>query len=158
MKGKIVKVIIVLGILVFIGMNISLTSEDTTAGDTVGTATIEIKGPSDIGMILETREVEIKDDDKVLDVLIRITRQEEIQMEYRGSGAGAYVEGIDNLYEFDRGSESGWMYKVNDIFPDRSAGAWPVEPGDQLVWVYTKDLGKDVGAYPDGKQWSGEDN
>ena len=28
-----------------------------------------------------------------------------------------YVEGIGNLYEFDCGSESGWMYKVNGWFP-----------------------------------------
>ncbi len=158
MKGKIIKGLVVLAVLLFIGMNISLPSEEASAEDAVGTATISIIGPTDIGKILDVRAVEIKEDDKVLDVLIRITRREEIQMDFRGSGAGAYVEGIGNLYEFDRGPESGWMYKVNDSFPNRSAGTWPVEPGDHLKWAYTLNLGKDVGAYPDGKQRNGEDN
>ncbi len=139
-------------------MNISLPSEEASAEDTIGTASIAIIKPSGSGKVLETREVEIREDDKVLDVLIRITRREEIQMDFRGSGTGAYVEGIDNLYEFDHGPESGWMYKVNGSFPNLSAGNWPVNPGDHLEWVYTKDLGKDVGAYPDGKQWNGEDH
>lgn len=30
----------------------------------------------------------------------------------------AYIEGINNLYEFDCGSLSGWMYKVNEWFPN----------------------------------------
>lgn len=158
MKNTIIKVLIMLVVLFIIALNISLPSEETAAENFIGTVIIAIKGPADIGSILENKEVGIREDDKVLDVLIRITDQEGIQIKYRGSGAGAYVEGIDNLYEFDYGSESGWMYKVNGIFPNRSAGAWPVEPGEHLEWVYTEDLGKDVGAYPDGKQRNGENN
>jgi len=157
-KGIIITALIALGGIIFIGTNVSLPSEDVSAGDTVGTVTISIKGLPDEKDILEAREVEIKEDDQVLDLLIRVTRQEEIQMKYRGSGSGAYVEGIADLNEFDRGPESGWMYSINGRFPNRSAGTKPVEPGDNLKWVYTEDLGKDVGAYPAGKQQNGEDN
>lgn len=30
----------------------------------------------------------------------------------------AYIEGIGNLYEFDCGNLSGWMYSVNGVWPD----------------------------------------
>ena len=30
----------------------------------------------------------------------------------------AYVEGINNLYEFDVSQGSGWMYRVNGWFPN----------------------------------------
>lgn len=96
---------------------------------------------------LAPTEIEINDGDTVLDALIKITRDKKIQMDYRGGqGATAYVEGIANVYEFDRGQGSGWMYRVNGIFPDRSAGIIPLYPGDRVEWLYTTDLGNDLGA------------
>ena len=35
----------------------------------------------------------------------------------------AYIEGIHNLYELDCGERSGWMYKVNDWFPNYGCAA-----------------------------------
>lgn len=96
---------------------------------------------------LPPTEMTVKEDDTVLEALIRVTKEKTIQMDYRGGrGATAYVEGIDNVYEFDRGSGSGWMYRVNGIFPDRGAGVVQLLPGDRVEWLYTTDLGKDLGA------------
>ena len=68
-------------------------------------------------------------------------------MDYRGGqGATAYIEGIDNVYEFDRGQGSGWMYRVNGIFPDRGAGVVPLQDGDRVEWLYTTNLGVDLKA------------
>ena len=58
---------------------------------------------------------------------------------------GVYVESIEGLGEFDEGSTSGWMYKVNGEFPDYSASLYALNPGDYVEWVYTRDLGEDVG-------------
>ncbi len=110
------------------------------------TAQLTIVGSEDIGVILNTVEVEIQETDTVLDVLQRTLREKKIQISVRGGGAGAYVEGIYNLYEFDRGPGSGWMYSVNGSFPNRSAGVWPVQEGEHIRWLYTVDLGKDLGA------------
>lgn len=102
---------------------------------------------SDSEIPLAPTEMEVKEGDTVLDALIRITKEKGIQMDYRGGqGATAYVEGIANVYEFDRGQGSGWMYRVNGIFPDRGAGVVPLLPGDRVEWLYTTDLGKDLGA------------
>ncbi|WP_165767485.1 DUF4430 domain-containing protein [Tetzosporium hominis] len=92
-------------------------------------------------------EVEIEKGDTVLDALIRVTKQYKIQMDYRGGqGASAYIEGIANVYEFDRGQGSGWMYRINGIFPDRGAGTIPLLAGDRVDWLYTTDLGEDLNA------------
>lgn len=96
---------------------------------------------------LPPTEMEIEEGDTVLQALINITKEKRIQMDYRGGqGATAYVEGIDNVYEFDRGQGSGWMYRVNGIFPDRGAGVVPLLPGDRVEWLYTTNLGVDLGA------------
>lgn len=91
--------------------------------------------------------MDIKDGDTVLNALINITKKNRVQMDYRGGqGATAYVEGIDNVYEFDRGQGSGWMYRVNGIFPDRGAGAVRLLDGDRVEWLYTTNLGVDLNA------------
>lgn len=114
------------------------------------TASIAIKGPREMGVILGKTTVEFEEGDTVMEVLQRVTRDNHIQIEIRGRGRGAYVEGINNLYEFDKGPESGWMYSVNGYFPNRGAGAWQVEGGDHIEWHYTKDLGRDLGVGPGG--------
>lgn len=109
------------------------------------TATISITGDRGARILPATR-VEIQQGDTVYDVLLRVTRQHGIQMESRGSGKTLYVEGINNLYEFDGGPESGWMYRVNGVFPNYSAGVCDVRSGDRIEWLYTRDLGRDIGA------------
>ena len=59
----------------------------------------------------------------------------------------AYIEGIANLYEFDCGELSGWMYKVNGWFPNYGCSRYRLTEGDVVEWVYTCDLGNDVGGY-----------
>lgn len=120
------------------------------------TVQLTIVGSSDIGTILSTEEIEIGDSETVMDILKKVTRAKQIQMDFSGSGATAYVKGIDNLYEFDKGPGSGWMYSINQKFPNRSAGAWEVKPGDHIQWLYTEDLGKDLGAGTDDGLWDGK--
>ncbi|OBY80478.1 hypothetical protein BBG47_06340 [Paenibacillus sp. KS1] len=120
------------------------------------TVQITIVGSSEIGTILNTEEIEIGDSETVMDILKKATRAKKIQMDFSGAGAAAYVKGIDNLYEFDKGSGSGWMYSINNKFPNKSAGAWEVKPGDHIQWLYTEDLGKDLGAGTDDGLWDGK--
>ena len=58
---------------------------------------------------------------------------------------GVYIEKIEDLGEFDEGATSGWMYKVNGEFPDCSSDLYTLSAGDEVEWVYTRDLGEDVG-------------
>lgn len=131
------------------------SAKEKSAGSS-DSVTLTIVGSPDIGTIMGTIEVDIGDSKTVLDVLKKATRSQKLQMEYTGNGATAYVQGIDNLYEFDKGSGSGWMYSVNGKFPNRSAGIWPLSPGDDIRWLYTEDLGKDLGAGAEDGLWDGK--
>lgn len=99
--------------------------------------------PSD-GVILKPYTCEIKEGDTVFSILERVLVLEEIQYEYNKT-TNVYIEGINNLYEFDCGELSGWMYKVNGEFLNVACDAYKVQKGDVIEWVYTCDLGKDVG-------------
>ena len=103
----------------------------------------------DDGVILRATTVTFTEGESVYDVLERVCRDNGIQMEASWSGkyGSAYVEGIANLYEFDVGSGSGWMYKVNGWFPNYGCSRYQLKNGDTVCWVYTCDLGADVGCY-----------
>lgn len=85
------------------------------------------------------------DGDTVFDVLKSACKQNEIQFEYEGSEDSVYIEGIDYLYQFDCGDLSGWQYCVNGEFPSVGCNSYEVNDGDTVQWMYTCDLGEDIG-------------
>lgn len=99
------------------------------------------------GQILAPSTIEFTEGESVHDVLKRVCKEAGIHMEstYTPMYDSAYVEGINQLYEFDCGELSGWMYNVNGWFPNYGCSKYKVEDGDVINWVYTCDLGKDVG-------------
>ena len=99
------------------------------------------------GTILSTTTVAFEEGETVYDVLQRVCRDKGIQMDASWTAAynSAYVKGIGNLYEFDVGEGSGWMYKVNGWFPNYGCSSYDLQDGDTICWVYTCDLGDDVG-------------
>lgn len=103
----------------------------------------------DSGTILPTTTITFTEGETVFDVLKRICDARGIQIEYSYTPmyGSYYVEGINNLYEFDCGQQSGWMYKVNGWFPNYGCSEYILDAGDEIVWCYTcKGLGTDVGA------------
>lgn len=100
------------------------------------------------GIILEKTTVRFNDGETVFDVLCRETRNRQIHMEssYTPVYNSAYIEGINNLYEFDCGEGSGWVYSVNGVYPNYGCSGYKVQPGDSIEWHYTCNYGKDVGA------------
>jgi FtsZ-interacting cell division protein ZipA len=106
----------------------------------VETATISIKGPDDVGMIMGAKKVEIKEGDTIIAILLRAAKEEGIFVDYSGSGATAYVAGIDNVYEFDYGQRSGWVCKKNGVTLEKGAGSTKVSNGDRIEWIYTEDF------------------
>ena len=99
------------------------------------------------GAILNVTEVEFADGESVFDVFRKILRQEKIHFEYVDAKAydSVYIEGIGNLYEFDCGPQSGWMFCVNGIHPGIGCSAYSLADGDVIEFHYTCDLGADLG-------------
>ncbi len=102
------------------------------------TAYIYIKGYK--GTIVD-EQVEISKGETVLDLTKRVLNRKNIDYVDRSG----YIASIDGQGEMDKGPESGWMYSVNGEFPDVGAGVVKVKNGDYIKWLYTMDLGKDLG-------------
>lgn len=102
--------------------------------------------PAD-GWILPPSNVTLQDGDTAFSVLQRVCRERNIPMEFSFTPMydSDYVEGIGNLYEFDCGANSGWMYCVNGMFPSVGSSAVTLQSGDTVEWRYTCNLGYDVG-------------
>lgn len=144
--------------------------EDMVMGDDAFTVTLSVRAhtilynmhllhrdkhelvPED-GWILPPTEVTAYEGESVFNVLQREMRRHGIHMVARWTPVfnSAYVEAINNLYEFDVGPLSGWMYRVNGWFPNFGASRYLLSDGDAIEWIYTVDLGRDLGV-----TWLGE--
>ena len=101
------------------------------------------------GVIFPATAVTFYEGESVFNVLQREMRKAGVHMEFSDTPMynSAYIEGINNLYEFDCGELSGWMYKVNDWFPNYGCSRYQLREGDVIEWVYTCNLGVDVGGF-----------
>jgi len=99
------------------------------------------------GTILSATTVTFSEGESVFDVLQRICREKGIHLESSWTPIynSAYIEGIHNLYEFDCGSLSGWMYRVNGWYPNYGCSRYQLQDGDRVEWRFTCDLGNDIG-------------
>lgn len=99
------------------------------------------------GIILKETEVVFYEGETVFNLLRREMKKNKIHMEFNEVPmyGSAYIEGIANIYEFDCGELSGWMYKVNDWFPNYGCSRYKLKEHDKVEWIYTCDLGRDIG-------------
>lgn len=99
------------------------------------------------GVILAPTKVIFYEGESVFDVLQRVCKEKGIHMESSWTPVynSAYIEGIHNLYEFDCGELSGWMYRVNGWYPNYGCSRYQLVDGEVVEWRYTCDLGNDVG-------------
>lgn len=103
--------------------------------------------PAD-GVILAAQPVTLEVGDTAFDVLRRVCEAESIALEFSFTPlyGSYYVEGIGNLYEFDGGEQSGWVYAVNGVQTGQASSSQPLSDGDAVVWHYSREgLGADVG-------------
>lgn len=122
------------------------TIDSTTESNTqnsFNTITLSIIGPRDRGTFLMPEKIKIKTGDTVYDVLKRTLEQKKIPFEYSGRKNSVYFESINNVGEFDYGQQSGWIYRVNGVMPNISAGEYEVKDKDIIEWFYTVNLGKE---------------
>ena len=99
------------------------------------------------GVLLPVTQAAFEAGESVFDVFRRLLRQEKIHFEYIDASAygSVYIEGIGNLYEYDCGPQSGWMYCVNGTYPGLGCSGYTLADGDVIVFRYTCDLGADLG-------------
>ena len=105
----------------------------------------------DDGIILKPVTMTYREGQSVFDILQEACRANGVHLEFTDTPIyrSAYIEGIGNLYEFDCGAGSGWMYRVNGWFPNYGCSRYTVQDGDVIEWLYTCDLGNDIGGRND---------
>lgn len=111
------------------------------------------------GVILSEREVVFYEGETVFNLLQREMKKNKIHLEFVNTPVykSAYIEGIANIYEFDAGELSGWMYRVNGWFPNYSCSRYSIREGDKIEFLYTCDLGADIGGgYASGESQKDE--
>lgn len=98
-----------------------------------------VKGyiPKD-GMILEKQELTMKKGDVAFDVLEKVCKSENIQLDYSDlPSTGKFIEGLNYLYQKNAGGTSGWVLEVNGKMPDIGASYYQLKDGDSLRWYYS---------------------
>jgi hypothetical protein len=59
-----------------------------------------------------------------------------IKLQFRGSGATAFLTQIDDLK--NEGSGRNWIYRVNGELAERSFAVQKLEAGDAVLWKFEK--------------------
>lgn len=138
------------GKTVFLAIECTTAAEKKASGD-LKESVAEVV-PSD-GVILPKTEVKLKNGDNVLKVLLRTAKKEDIHTSFQGETkiGTAYVDGIGNLFEKDCGKRSGWMYSVNGKYPMLGTEQYELKGGEDILFTYTCNNGKDIGAKLDEK-------
>lgn len=80
--------------------------------------------------------VEVEEGKSGFDVLKKFCDQKGMTIKTTGFGPIIYVSGINGLNEFDHGPQSGWVYQVNGIQPNKSSGSYIMKDGDTIEWIY----------------------
>ncbi|HZK38632.1 MAG TPA: DUF4430 domain-containing protein [Clostridia bacterium] len=90
--------------------------------------------PAD-GIMLNQSNIQLQQGDTVLDILKRVTKQEEITLIEKGG----YVSNIGGLAEKAKafGEQSGWLYSVNGVIPPNTGvAAYQVKEGDKIELLF----------------------
>ena len=95
------------------------------------------------GYLANGYRVEVKEGTTVLEVLKDYLNKNNIHYDIQDHQFGAYIAGINNIYEFDAGKNSGWMYKVNGVLPNYGVGSYTLKDGDSIFLFYTIDYTKE---------------
>ncbi len=95
---------------------------------------------SESGIVLSLNETEFSDGESVFDVLKRELDKAGITLKYSQMpiGNNVYIEGIDNICEFDCGKSSGWLYTVNGEHPMLSSSQYKLKAGDRVNFIYKR--------------------
>jgi hypothetical protein len=105
------------------------------------TVTISIDGTKGgYGMILSDTKLKISAGDTVYSALMSAAGKYDIAVG-KTTLPSVYISSIGGLGQFDKGSQSGWVYRVGGELPDKSCGDYKLSGGEKIEWIYTLDNG-----------------
>ncbi|MDD6309282.1 MAG: S-layer homology domain-containing protein [Clostridia bacterium] len=129
----------------------SSTSSSTPSAPTGQMITVTLTIKADTGYWLKKYKVRLPGDDAtVYDAFVMACKDNSIAHIGAASGyVSSMTNGSKTLAEFDKGENSGWLYKVNGELPTVGLTDCRIADGDTIVWYYTKDWARDPSASRD---------
>ncbi len=116
-------------------------TEDAQTEQVTGSVTFGINAESiGKGKIISDVKIPIYDTDTAYDVLIRAAKKYELVIGADGTGSFAYIKSINGISELQHGELSGWTYTVNGKQPSVGCGAYALQDGDSIEFIYTKEM------------------
>ena len=109
--------------------------------------TVSVSVESHNGIWMEKKTVTVKEGSTVYHAFVKALDGSGITQVGAEKG---YVKSMTKdgvtLGEMTMGANSGWLYKVNGILPDRGLTSYEIKQGDEILWYYTADYQKDPSA------------
>ncbi len=104
--------------------------------------------PEDYYLLKETTfSIESKEQ-TAFDILLKATKDNNIQIDYEDASVSAfgsaYIKGIGNLYEYNCGEKSGWLYMINGKSPTVGSDSYILQDGDVIEFRYSCSWGEDL--------------
>lgn len=89
------------------------------------------------GVFISGYETMLEENSTCYTALLQVCDELGLHIEHTGIPGTEYIKGLGNLYEFDLGGESGWLYSVNGEKPAVGANGVKLESEDDLRWFYS---------------------
>ena len=113
---------------------------------TAGTAGLE--AASRTGVVLPPYSLEVPADSMAVDAIEAALQKNYISFTAPEGDYGRYFVEINGLAELDGGPESGWVFRINDVYGNSGVAATELAEGDRLILDYSiEGYGADVGNY-----------
>lgn len=90
------------------------------------------------GATIASGSIKVNSGASAFDALQAFSQQQGLALTYKGSGATAYVTGINGYNAGPAGTMTGWLYSVNGTEPGLSMGAYTLKGGDSISMTYNK--------------------
>ena len=90
------------------------------------------------GATIASGSIKVNSGASAIDALQAFAQQQGLALTYKGSGATAYVTGINGYNAGPAGTMTGWLYSVNGTEPGSSMGVYTLKDGDSISMTYNK--------------------
>ena len=109
------------------------------------------KTKSSLKVWIEKKAYTLPADSTVLDLFEKALTQADISWTNEG---GNYISKINDLAEFDNGTNSGWMYLLNNKHPSYGVAEQSIKNGDNIIFHYTDDYTLEEGSEKWNSGWN----
>ena len=134
-----------------ISVSFTLLGDSAHGTPTAATGTHTLKANNLTTWIAKTT-VSVPQNSKVVDVIAKALGLAGIPYE---NPTGNYITSVRGIGEFTNGNNSGWMYTLNNRYPDKGVQEQSVSNGDVIVFHYTDDYTQESTSWSSGGSSSG---